>query len=273
MIYSNQTIHFPFSGVHIARGGANDLFLLPERRPPLTNDWAEHAGVEVDLSTPLWKPRTVEVEVHASPDAQGSISFALRRAFYTNVYVSTINSVFRLRYLDCVEYKHRGGYFVSPKRWATARIRFSNDDPLQLFEGVTAQAHKTNLISSHIRLNNVDLCEYGIVVRQAYNSLYTPSPIKQGLVVESEYRTGVKAWRTNYFESKSRTISLDCTLRADSPSALLQTYKALWEQLSRPEPLLLNSSLCYYSSMSNLTVDHTLTRIAQISFTLNFQTI
>ena len=40
--------------IYFAREGKGDLYKLPPRKEPPTNNWQDESGLECDLSEPLW---------------------------------------------------------------------------------------------------------------------------------------------------------------------------------------------------------------------------
>ena len=105
-----------------ARGGFAELYKLPTRREPLTNDWAEHDGLEVDLSEPVWEPHTLSVEIHVPSYELANLKQALKAGIVNLPIPGYYRRYLKLRYVSSSEMAYRLG-------WHTMTLTFSNDDP------------------------------------------------------------------------------------------------------------------------------------------------
>lgn len=249
--------------------GHEALLALPTRRTPLTIDWQDEEGLEVDLSTPRWEPATMTMTVHVAPGAERLFDDMMLSSFVP-MFVPGGLQVIKLRYLSAANLKYRGGYYRKAPKWVSIDITLVNDDPLQLLKGIKPKARPSKF-ESLITINGNDLSTLGVVVSEAYNTACLTPAVKEVVCHESTHATGRKVYDVPLYR-QVRQIALPCSISYDTTDELLGVLAALWEVVSKPGALTLGvakrSVQCYYSSMTDL--DYTTSRL---KFTLNLQEI
>jgi hypothetical protein len=133
-------------GAFIVRDGDNDFISFPSRREPQNNDWYEYDGMDADLAEVYFKEKTVEVRFYI----RGAPGARLEERLYgffdlvsapgvRSVYVQAFDRTFCLRYLDAPDMKQKGGLIKPGAGSAAFTVRFSMDDPMQLFTATDPQ--------------------------------------------------------------------------------------------------------------------------------------
>lgn len=265
-------ITIPNPTLVIARGGADELYRLPSRVTPPTNDWRDQDGLDVDLSKPVWQPDTRSVTVHVSPQAQSSLSTLLMESPGMEVRVYKDLPPLSMRYVDLDEYTHRGGLVTLPTRMATATLKLAMDKPDKLLEGIAPIPRRSPYGRTHVSLQGQDLQELGIVVHRCYSSALAPHGRKEVLTYSSSHSSTLKLPKEYKTYRKARPIEIECSIVGETITKRMQSYAALWAVLSSPGPLTLTTARgslkCYYKSMPDMRLLHN-----RLSLTLQFQEI
>ncbi len=196
---------------------------------------------------------------------------------YRTLEVEAFNRTFELRTLGFSGYRQKGGLLKAGKKTAKIEVTYSMDDPLQYF---IAYNQVPNLIRdnlAHVKLNDYDFSKFGIIIRQAYNTLLQPSSPKRGIVWNSKYKTGLVA-DTNFTPKlKSRKLVLECTMITDTYEEFEYNYAALFIQLTKPKVIEISIETgkipCFYDKMSNFKKKKTFRKGAFVTFNLELITL
>lgn len=266
-------------GVFIIRGGDYDLLSFPDRKEPKINDWFEHDGLDVDLSEVYFNAKKVTIKFYLN--AVTTHDFLLNlNAFeslitaegYQSIYVREFDKTFMLRYVSCPQFTFRGGLIKTTNKSAEIEVQFSDDAPLSIFDNTILLPISTKALLTYVKLNDFDLTNFGIVVKEIYNSALQFSDAKEGLSIIRERSTGLTVYPGA--KLKSKKIAIDCAMLADTLNEFYTNYNALFNQLSKTEVLSLkladgSNRNCYYSSMTGFKKLKPFSTGILIQFTLN----
>lgn len=273
-------------GTFIERGGSDDFLSFPDRREPDQNDWAEHDGLEVDLSDCYFDAKKVRVNyVIKANDATtfqqylNSIATLHQSPGLKQVYVREYNRTFEMRFIGFTDYKHKGGLFKPGMKTGKLTAEFMMDDPLQIFTAAVTSPISRRESLAQIKVNHFDLSEFGIVVREVYSSAIRPHAVKNTLELRLHNINGIIAHVPTELKKQSRQITIDCTMLADTLNEFYVNYNALFNNMRVTVPIELQVSQagktinCYYSKMTNFKKDAPLSRRVKVSFSLILQEI
>lgn len=265
-------IIIPNPNIVIARGGADELYRLPSRVTPPTNDWRDQDGLDVDLSKPVWQPDTRSITVHVSPQAQSSLATRLIESPGVEVRVYKDLPPLSMRYVELDEYTHRGGLVDLPARMATATLKLAMDKPDKLLEGIAPTPWRSPYGRTHVSLQGQDLQELGIVVHRCYSSALAPHGRKEVLTYSSSHSSTLKLPEKHKTYRKARPIEVECSIVGETITKRMESYAALWAVLSAPGSLSLTTARgtveCYYKSMPGMRLLRN-----RLSLTIQFQEI
>ena len=270
-------------GMFILRNGSNDFLPFPTRREPDTNDWAEHDGLDVDLSECTFEAKKVSVQLYISAATEAVFNQQLN-AFeslnnqigYRQIFVKEFNRTFSLRFLGFGEYTHKGGLAKSGKKSGKLTVEYMMDDPVQMF---TAPQPPEGGVSplTHVQLNGVDLSQHGIIVKEIYSTGLRPASPKSTLERSFNHINGIWADVAIIRKKESKQVTIDCVMSAGTLSEFYNNYNALFGVMNSTAPIELSTPdtdrLCYYKAMSNFTKLTIFSKKVRVSFQLIFQTI
>lgn len=273
-------------GIFIGRGGSDDFISFPERRAPAQNDWAEHHGLEVDLSDLVFEAKTVKVNYVLVATDETTFKNRLN-AFenlhfspgYRQIYVREFNKTFSLRFVGFSDYKHKGGLLKRQKKVAKIAVEYAMDHPLQLFAATPTVPTATRDTLAQITLNGFDLSRFGIVVRDAYSTALRPRSAKGTLERKSSATHGTIADVGIAPKRQARQIAVECTMLAGTLAEFWTNYTALFNNFRTTSAVQLGITRtgkvlnCYYSKMGNFKKETPFSRKIKISFTLILQEI
>lgn len=281
-----DTVDLSAYGIFIIRGGSDDLISFPDRRTPDQNDWAEHDGLDVDLSECCFDAKTVQVGyVIAAPDEAAflhrlnsfqTLHFApgLRR-----MYVREFNRTFSLRFTGFVDYRHRGGLYNPRRKTGETTAGYSMDDPLQFLTGAIGDPVSARPSLAQVTMNGYDLSRFGIVVRDIYSTALRPHAAKEVLTRKMDNLNGLIADTVVAPKKQGRQITIECTMLAGTLTEFWVNYSALFNNLSRPAAVRLGITRtgsvldCYYSKMTDFKKETPFSRKVRVSFNLILQEI
>lgn len=298
-------------GMFMTLNGGDSLLLFPERKQPKSNNWYEHNGLDVDLSDVYFNDRSLPIEFYIysdnARDYERNLSefYRLITKGYIILYSREFSHSFRLRYLSCSDYVHTGGLYKDGDKGGKMKMQFSMDDPLQLFTDPTVlQPRKLGSLLasetayvltdsglfieigdatgmdnhiSHVSLNGIDFGAFGIIVNECYSSILKQSAVKQPLTRSFAHRSGLKAYPSQSPTFEAKELVVKCTMRANSRAEFYYNYEALFNNLTKPEALEIDSFLgrasCYYSNMSDFKKLGVFSRGVMVQFTLHLTQI
>lgn len=281
-----DTVDLAAHGIFIERGGSDDFLSFPDRRTPDFNDWAEHDGLDVDLSDCFFDAKRIKVNYVIIAESETTFKNHLN-SFETlhfapglrQIYVREFNRTFSLRFVGFPDYKHKGGLFNPRKKIGKITVEYSMDDPLQLFTGAVASPVSARQNSAFIEINQIDLSRFGIVVRDAYSTTLLPKSAKRWLERKIGTEHGVTTDTEISPKKRSRQIVIECTMLADSLTEFWANYTALFNNLRVTVPVKLGITRagtvlnCYYSKMTNFKKETPFGRKIKVSFNLVLQEI
>ncbi|MEN9919688.1 MAG: hypothetical protein RL662_2124 [Bacteroidota bacterium] len=269
-------------GAFILRGGDYDFLPFPDRREPKQNNWYEYDGVDVDLTEVYFKERTLSVHFYISASNSVEYEFNLN-SFYTlitggyiELYMREFAHTFKLRYLSCTEYNHKGGLYKAGDKRGAFAVDFSMDNPLQLFTDPTIRVPNSSkqYPASGILINGLDLATFGIVVNECYSSMLLLPAVKAPLVRSFARQTGLLAYPSDEPAFEAKEIAIKCTMTASTLAEFYHNYEALFNNLAKNEALQIESYLgeaeCYYSKMEGFKKHGGFSQGVMVSFTLRF---
>lgn len=266
-------------GIYILRGGADELLRFAERREPDSTSWYERDGIDVDLSTPLFK--AVEVEVTYIVLADAYLTYEECLSGVRNVHRQGLNTIeidgygsFEVQLQSFTSMRHKGGIAQDARKKGEITVSYLMPNPLARYTKIQpGEAFKFKALNA---LNDRDLSEFGIAVQELYDSTLKPLSCKQGLVRDLPHLSGVIAY-SNSSATESKEIVLSGEILASTPEGLVGNLQALWQEVSQPGALKLTtpggSFNCYYTSMSSLQRKNTRSQKMIFTFTLNFKTL
>lgn len=269
-------------GMFILKDGSNDLLSMPDRRPPEVVAYPEMNGVDADLSEIYFKEKAVTMRFFVGADSGGEMTHALN-TFYAlisapgerEMYVREFEQTFKIRYEQIQQLTYKGGLVKPGRKKGELAVQFVMDDPLQLFkypELVDPVGGRPSV--THVMLGSRDLSEFGIIVRQCYNTMLRHPAVKKPLIRSFRTMNGLKVSKPSaaYFETKNVTV--ECTMIADSRAEFFHNYEALFRALTKLEALELTTASvmerCYYSAMKNFKKKSVFDRRVKVDFDLEF---
>jgi len=271
-------------GMFILREGDNDLLTFPERKEPAQNDWFELEGLDVDLSEVFFSERKVAIQFYLSAPSTAEFMYNLDSFYsimmmpgYRSIYLRDFDKTFTLRYLGCPAYDHRHGLVARGKKAGYITVDFMMDDPLQVF-GLSSLPVSTRPNLSHVTINGLDLSLFGIIIQKLYHTALKAPMIKEGLTRRIERMTGQLADTGFSPVGKSKDITFECTMMADTRSEFYDNYDALFHQATVLEPVVLGfvgerTATCYYSKMDSFVKQKPFNAGVRVTFNLTFKTI
>ena len=273
-------------GIFIERGGSDDFISFPERRTPAQNDWAEHDGLEVDLSDLVFEAKTVKVNYVLVATDETTFKNRLN-AFenlhfspgYRQIYVREFDKTFSLRFIGFSGYKHRGGLLNSRRKVAKITVEYSMDHPLQLFAAIPTAPTAVRDTLAQIILNGFDLSRFGVVVREVYSTVLRPRSAKGTLERKSSATHGTIDDVGIAPKRQARQIVIECTMLAETLTEFWTNYTAFFNNLRITSAVRLGITRtgtvldCYYSKMGNFKKETPFSRKIKVSFDLILQEI
>lgn len=258
--------------IYFAREGKSDLYKLPPRKDPPTNDWLDEQGLEVDLSTPLWSSYTMElsfvVGVHTDRRHLGSPELLLDDEV-KGILLQDKPSLY-------LPYRHRLQSVTSfelHKRIAAAEIACAYEilDPREVWQRFSrAETPVVPLMHQQVTINGRDLGTMGIGVVDYYDSALTPPPRKEGRrLSDSRYRSGRVYSDTPDLYTAPVEVRVECVIPyGHEESRIVSALSLLSREITAPGVQDLNGRKGYYKEMQDCRLTG-----SRFSFTLIFQPI
>lgn len=268
-------------GMFILRGGDYDFLSFPDRKTPPSNNWPELNGLDVDLTEVYFKEKKVTVRFYIAGDTGTEFEYNLNTFYtlisapgYKQLYSREFGKTFSLRFVSCPGYEHAGGLYKKGRKRGEVSVEFSMDNPLQIFTGSTNLIPRNGRGSrTYVRINNIDLSDFGIIVNQCYNSVLKLPAVKKPLVRSLERKTGLTYFAPSQSVFDVKTITIDCTMTAASREDFYYNYEALFNNLSIKNAVRVTNftgdDLCYYNSMSGFEKLASFGRRVLVKFSLN----
>ncbi len=243
-----------------AREGKGDLYKLPPRKEPPTNNWQDESGLESDLSAPVWASYIMEL----------SLVLVNEQSLSLQELGSLISKQFPLLSSNCL--LREVSSFKLHKRAKTVELTCQYEvlDPMkvwQRFEQVEGEVPKMSL--QKVALNGTDLGAMGIGVVDFYDSFLMPDTPKEGRwLSESSFISGRKLTKSTDLYTKPQEVQVQCVIPYSREDQLTTPLSLLARELKKVGEQTLNDRSCYYKEMTECK----LTR-SRFYFTLYFQII
>lgn len=243
-----------------AREGKGDLYKLPPRKEPPTNNWQDESGLECDLSAPVWASYIMEL----------SLVLVNEQSLSLQELGSLISKQFPLLSSNCL--LKEVSSFKLHKRAKTVELTCQYEvlDPMkvwQRFEQVEGEVPKMPL--QKVALNGTDLGAMGIGVVDFYDSFLMPEKPKEGRwLSESSFITGRKLAKSTNLYTRPQEVQVQCVIPYSREEQLTTPLSLLARELQKAGKQTLNDRTCYYKEMTECK----LTR-SRFYFTLYFQII
>jgi hypothetical protein len=247
-------------GVLILRGGDNDFISFPSRKDPESNDWPELDGIEIGTDDPVFNEKKVTVKYYLKGDENTfkpnlSSFFDLHTAQgYRTIYIREFDKSFQLRYVEVSDFDQKRGFSLTGEKSAYIDIDYVMDDPVQFLDPLVVVPTAWRINPAHVTINGMDLSLFGIVVQDIYNTALVQG-VKEGLLIKSDYRSGLIADIAAAHKKRMQPITIDCKMIADNREDFITSYTALFNKIkSGVVTLGLTAAQeqfsCYYSGMS-----------------------
>jgi hypothetical protein len=264
-------------GAFICRGGDNDFISLPARKDPAENDWPELDGAEVDNNDPVFAAKKVTVKYYLKGD---QLTFVSRLSDFMalhnqsgnrSVYIREFDKTFLMRFIEVSGYSQKHGFSSSGDKSTYIDVVYSMDDPLQFLSPLIILPEGWRPSDTLVTVNGVDLAEFGIIVNDIYSSALKFGT-REGIITESQYRSGLTADVGLTPKRKKQPIKIVCTMICSDRDEFLHNYSALWNLISSGVISVHLPAIdlqCYYSTMSSFEKRPWSTGRAQAKFTLD----
>lgn len=216
-------------GLCVAEGGNNDIVAFPPLKAVKSNDWQEEDGIEADLSSPVLNTRDISIKFvvwGSNKDGLGALIDLLSDKAYHTFYSATLRRKFRLRLVSHpnLEWATRLGFTT---------LKFADDFPL---DGYTYQPPVSSIAPyGDYSLDDKRLTDYGVRVLQGSLASIDKSPeVKKNLLRNIGTQSGAiyDDARVTY---KSKEVTINCLMRADSIEEFWRNHDALLYDLVRPD--------------------------------------
>ncbi|MDR3059808.1 MAG: hypothetical protein LBU84_16925 [Prevotella sp.] len=269
-------------GMFILRGGDYDFLSFPERKTPAQNNWHELNGLDVDLTEVYFKEKKVTVRFYIAAASGFEFDYNLNTFYrlisspgYKQLYSRELGKTFSLRFVSCPDYDHAGGMYKPGRKRGEVSVEFSMDNPLQLFTGsANLTPRNGRSLRTYVRINNVDLADFGIIVNECYDSVLKLPAVKKPLIRSFERKTGLTAFTPSQSVFDVKTITIDCTMTANNRDDFYYNYEALFNNIKITDTVRLanytGDDLCYYTSMQGFEKMASFGRRVLMKFSLNF---
>lgn len=218
------------------------LLAYPKLKSPAKNDWAEHDGLEVDLSAPKLDKKQVILNFLCNENEVNAFIEFLKLKTYRNFIFNDLNKSFKLRITSVFDVKKiQGKCFL--------KIKLSDDFPLEGYTYVTP-----NLTASHdfgYLLDGVNFTKYGIIPLQGTkDSLEGGVEVKNKLEIKSKFLSGVKV-AEQASKSKEYTATLNLFVKQNVIN-FFKGYNAFLYDLTKPNERTITAYgrnyKCFYNS-------------------------
>lgn len=246
--------------IYFAREGKGDLYKLPPRKEPPTNNWQDELGLECDLSAPLWASYIME------------LSFVLvnEQSLSLQALGSLISKQFPLLATNCLLKEVSSFKLHKQTKAVELTCQYEVLDPMQVWQRFRQEEGEVPKMSiQKVALNGIDLGAMGIGVVDFYNSFLMPDKPKEvRWLSESSFISGRKLAKRTDLYTKPQEVQVQCVIPYSREEQLTTPLSLLARELQKAGKQTLNDRTCYYKEMTECK----LTR-SRFYFTLYFQII
>jgi hypothetical protein len=213
-------------GIFITEGGYNGVVSFPAiKAPEQSNDWAEHDGVEVDLSDPKLDTKEVEIKFAATGKylTGDFISLLSDKVYHTFNFVE-IGYTCKLRLATEVNIQ----LLIEAK---TFTLKFSDDFPMN---GYTYLKPSSNMVPMQgYELDGVDFSSYGIRVLEGSEAQTQKCPtVKKNMLRNISTQNGA-IYDGEKVVYQQKEVTLNCCLIAKNFTEFWRNYNAFLYDLIR----------------------------------------
>lgn len=286
--------------VGITKDGINDLFIFPAMKDMYSNSWPENDGVDIDLSDPKLKNKTVGISFASVTQDNEKIDDFLDFLItpgYRTLTVTSIGRSWSLRLNkesarnvepNCQEFTlqfyddfPRDLLLIYPYVLGseTKDLIITQDDKFLISMSnskTTARGHGFNMLRSDYQIDDISFSDYGLIVNKGRSEVYKMPDMKTNLEVDINTQDGV-AYNTSFYAFKEKDVTLECSFYTSTLDMFWNNYVAFFSALVQPEERLLDINYmndvfeCYYKSSSNFKfIKHPSYILCQFSLTLVF---
>lgn len=237
-------------GVFLSDGGYGSLVSYAPLKKVTDIDWAEDDGAEVDLETPVLNTRSVTLKfayLAEQTHPEAFIEMLSDRAYHDFNFVD-LERTYTLRL--------NGQSNLSTIRNAGAfNLQFNNDHPLLHDTDMPPLSGNYN-IPQGCGIDGRSLSDYGaFVAGKSFEEISKLPKMKPSLLRNIESENGA-VYDSGIIRFKTKDVTLDCLMRADTLAEFWGNYDALLHDLTKSDlrRLYLDSTgyeySCYYKSSS-----------------------
>jgi hypothetical protein len=221
-------------GIVLLEGSAESLVQFPASRPPAYNDWQEEDGIEVDLSTPTFEPRQVNLRFATCRTTANVPAFinALTTQSQLTTSIPEVGVTRTLRFVECTSLTG------VPGKLRRLEILFIEDKPLLNYEYITPST-SLNRIEKYFlstgAFNNKPLKNYNIIVLEGTDEqLEKTSGVKAALSTSSRKLNGQQYDYAAPVKFKEKTASIKLLMITGTTQEFSQKIDAFFFDLMRP---------------------------------------
>lgn len=239
------------TGGVMERGGFAALLAYPSMKEPVSQEWAEYDGVEVDLSNPKLERRDVTLPFSFdSVEDMDAFIYKLTTEGYKTVEQFGVER--RLRYLSQGDIE----MYANCVRFS---VTMSDDFPRALItrDSYNPQGHGLPVPPTNkYYVDGINLSSYGLFVLKGKASLYQSPEMKPALTITNAVMDGV-VYDTGLTRFRPKEESFRMAFYTDTIDRLLYNYEAFFHALIQPNERSLETDYLiealpfYYRSASN----------------------
>lgn len=237
-----------FYGLYIMSDTYKEVINFPQLKQIESNDWAEHDGIEVDLSSPTLNIRNVNITLYARGNSiyEQFIEMLMENG-YNEFFFPELNRYYmwRLDTNSLNEYRNEAQHFT---------LTFIDDNPFYDDERhIFKPEYNDNPRRQGYYIDGQDLSYFGLsVLEGTRDSIYQLPKIKQRLLINERSMNGAVYDHLGDTRFTSQDIVLRLLIRADGLEDVVRNYYGFMKSLIQPEErnLFMTETMdeyhCYY---------------------------
>lgn len=224
------------SQIRLIEQSYNGILKWPSLKSVDTNDWAEHNGIEPDLTNPVLENRNVTLKFYAKGiEAYEFFVDELLENGYNTLYFPELYQIYMMRLVGSklIDQREDAQYF---------ELEFTEDNYSESFAELIKQTWNK---PSGFCIDNVDLCENGIsVLEGTIDNIRQLPKTKQRLTINENSMEG--SWYDSQAEQMftEQDVQMFFLIRARNVSELISNYYYFLKILTKPSERVL---YCEYS--------------------------
>lgn len=212
-------------GAYIVSGGYDDVPAFPALKNPPMNDWFEHDGVEVDLSSPCLESRSITLAFMMNGEMsklQEFIAF-LNSAKKHTVEMCDISRTLELR-MDSVRC---AGLAYDLKK---VTVVMYDDSPA---DGSDYAEPDSSRKATGVTVDGTDLSRYDVILNGSPDGLFPDYNVKENLLHESDFYNGETHDLSGLPTFGRSDIRIGCVMRTATAEAFWKRRDSLLHDLSK----------------------------------------